>query len=125
LIAVWALASGLLAFFPDDLRGALATGHGRVHLLAALVAFVAVAVGTFVLSRVLARVAGWSSIAGPLLGVSIAAVIAALLLGSTGLRAQALGGLWERLFLGLELAWLLLVALRIALTNSDLSADSR
>jgi Protein of unknown function (DUF998) len=120
LIGVWALASGLLAFFPDDLLGAAATAHGRVHLLAALVAFIAVAVGTPVLSRVLDRVALWSSVAGPLLTISIAAIVALLLLGATGLRARALGGLWERLFLGLELAWLLLVSLRIARTKSDL-----
>jgi hypothetical protein len=66
----------------------------------------------------LARVAGWSSVSRPLLGLSIAAIVAALLFGSGGLRQHALGGLWEPLFLGLELAWLLIVTLRIARAQS-------
>ena len=52
LIVAWTLASGLLAFLPDDLRGATVTAHGRVHLLAALVAFASIGVGTIVVSRV-------------------------------------------------------------------------
>ena len=110
LIAVWAVASGMLAFFPDDLRGTVVTGHGRIHLLAAFVAFVAAAIGTIALSRALAGARGWARASELLTGVGIAALLALLLLGSTGLREHSLGGLWERLFLALVLAWLLIAS---------------
>jgi hypothetical protein len=125
LLVVWAAASGLLAFFPDDLRGAVITAHGRVHLLAALVAFAGAAVGTLLLSRVLSRVAGWAAASRLLLGISIAGLVAALLFASTGLREHALGGLWERLFLGLELAWLFIVSVRIARSEPSPSVAAR
>jgi hypothetical membrane protein len=48
LLAVWAVGSGVLAFFPDDPAGTPVTTSGRIHLLTALIAFLAVAAGTLV-----------------------------------------------------------------------------
>jgi len=114
LLAVWAVASAVLAFFPDDLRGAAVTTHGKIHLFAAFVAFLCVAIGTLGLSRVLAGLAAWTRVRWLLAGLSVAAIVALLLVGQTRFRADALGGLWERAFLGLELAWLLVATLWIA-----------
>ncbi|MDR3545280.1 MAG: DUF998 domain-containing protein [Candidatus Limnocylindrales bacterium] len=114
LIVAWTLASGLLAFLPDDLRGATVTAHGRVHLLAALVAFASIGVGTIVVSRVCRTPSIGEAPRGSSSASRSAGVVSMLLLVSTGLRERALGGLWERCFLGLELAWLLIVSLWVA-----------
>src|ERR1039457_2755920 len=45
-LIVWALASGALAFFPDDPVGTATHGLGKVHLALAFIAFTAVIVGT-------------------------------------------------------------------------------
>jgi len=42
---VWAVASGCLAFFPDDPGRHAGDGGRRIHLLIALIAFLAVAAG--------------------------------------------------------------------------------
>lgn len=50
LLGSWAVASGLLAFFPDDPLGTPATHSGKIHLLLALIAFLCAGAGTLVLS---------------------------------------------------------------------------
>jgi hypothetical protein len=118
LIAVWAVASGLLAFFPDDPVGTRAHGLAKVHLLFAGVAFVAVAVGTRLATRTLRRDPGWQPVAVALTVLSWGALVPILLLGKAHLRPHSLGGLWEKLFLGVELAWLLLASFWVALGRS-------
>lgn len=115
LLAAWAAASGLLAFFPDDPVGT--TIHGlapKIHLALAGVAFVCVAVGTRLATRALGRLPRWRPAILPLAVLSWGAYVPVILLGKSHLRAHSLGGLWEKIFLGVELAWFLLVALRIA-----------
>jgi hypothetical membrane protein len=114
LLAVWAVCSALLAFLPDDPAGTPVHPAGRVHLVLAGIAFLAVAIGTVVVSRGLRPDPRWQPLHLPLYAISWVAVVALLLLGHTHLRINSLGGLYERLFLGLELLWFLLVALRIA-----------
>jgi hypothetical membrane protein len=114
LLAVWAVASALLAFFPDDPAGTPVHTAGRIHLVLAGVAFLAVAIGTIVVSRGLRPDPRWQSLHMPLYVSSRLAIVALLLLGHTHLRINSLGGLYERLFLGLELLWFLIVAIRIA-----------
>jgi len=53
-----------------------------------------------------------------LLAISIAAVVALLLLGHTDFRPGTLAGLYERIFLGLELIWILVVGTRIFTSES-------
>lgn len=106
LLAVWAVASGLLAFFPDDPVGTKTHGPAKVHLLLAFVAFAAVALGARVTTRALARKVAWRPIVPVLAALSWGAVVPVLLLGKTHLRAHSLGGLWEKVFLAMELLWL-------------------
>ncbi len=115
LLVVWALASGLLAFFPDDPAGTRLTRSGEIHLVVALVAFLAVVAGTIVGSRALRREPLWRPLAVPLAVISTAALLLFLVLGAVGFGAHSLGGLDEKLFLGLELLWLVVACFPIAL----------
>jgi len=109
-LGVWAVASGALAFFPDDPVGRPTHGPGSVHLALAGVAFVAVVVGTVAGSRA-ARAGGpLHERATALTVLAYGALVPVLLLGHAKLRANSLGGLYEKLFLAVELAWLALAA---------------
>lgn len=114
LLVVWAVSSGLLAFFPDDPVGTKTHGLARVHLALALVAFLAVLAGTLALTRALRTEPGWRPLRIPLALLAWGALVPILLLGRAKLRPHSLGGLYEKLFLGLELAWLLLASIRVA-----------
>jgi hypothetical membrane protein len=110
LVAVWAVCSGLLAFFADNVEGTPATASGIVHLVLAFIAFVCVAVGTIVIAARLRSDPAWQSAAGVLLAVAIAGAAVFLLLGLTNGHKHAPHGLYERVFLGLELLWIALAA---------------
>jgi hypothetical membrane protein len=115
LISVWAVASGLLAFFPDDPVGT--TVHGlapKVHLALAGIAFVGIAVGARTATRALSREPRWRPVIVPLAALSWGAFVPVILLGKAHLRPHSLGGLWEKVFLGVELAWILLAAVWVA-----------
>lgn len=110
LLAVWAVASGLLAFFPDDPVGTVQRATGRIHVLIALVAFAGVAIGTRAVTRGLRGHADWRPVLVLLAALSYGALVPALLLARTHLRPHSLGGLYEKLFLAAELAWFLVAA---------------
>jgi hypothetical membrane protein len=110
LLAVWAVCSGLLAFFADDLEGQPLTGSGIVHLALAFIAFPCAALGTILISVSLRADPAWRSAGTVLLAVSIAGAAAFLLLGSAAGHKHAPGGLYERIFLGIELLWIALAA---------------
>jgi hypothetical membrane protein len=114
LLAVWAVCSGLLAFFADDLEGQPVRGSGAVHLALAFVAFVCVAIATILISVRLRLDPRWHRSGGVLLAVAIAGAVAFLLLGTATGHKHAPGGLYERIFLGLELLWIALSAAHIA-----------
>lgn len=115
LLSAWAVTSGLLAFFPDDPVGTPTHGLApKVHLLLAGVAFVCVAVGTRLATRALSREPGWRPAVVPLAVLSWGALVPVILLGKSHLRVHTLGGLWEKVFLGVELAWILLAAAWVA-----------
>src|SRR5580704_11559309 len=82
LLVTWAVSSGLLAFFADDIEGTPQHGSGIVHLVLAFIAF--------------------------------AGAVAYLLLGAALKHHHAPGGLYERIFLGLELLWIAVAAIAIA-----------
>jgi hypothetical membrane protein len=124
LLGVWALASGLLAFFPDDPVGTRTRGAGVVHVVLALIAFLSVLLGTFATARALREDPRFAPIRRPLLALSSAAVVAILLLGHSHLRPHSLGGLFEKIFLGLELAWFLLVAAWIVRLDAAAGAQA-
>jgi hypothetical membrane protein len=114
LIEIWAVTSGLLAFFADNPEGTPATASGKIHLLLALIAFLAVTVGTVLASISLRADPDWRPIGNVLFAVSIAGVAAFLLLGTATGHKHAPGGLYERIFLGLQLLWIALAAGHIA-----------
>lgn len=122
LIAIWAVCSGLLAFFADDVEGQPVHGSGIVHLAVAFIAFVCVVIGTILVSSNLRSDPAWRSVAAVLLAISVAGAAAFLLLGTAVGHEHAPGGLYERMFLGLELLWIALAGGFIATRRP---ADSR
>jgi hypothetical protein len=119
LLVIWAACSGLLAFFADDIEGQRVHGSGAVHLLLAFIAFPCVAVGTILISASLRSRPGWRIAKTVLLPISIAGGAAFLLLGSAAGHKHAPGGLYERIFLGLELLWMAIAAWHIAVRVAD------
>ena len=113
-LSVWAVCSGLLAFFPDDPVGTPVHGAAKVHLLLAVAAFTAVALGTRIASRRLRRLPAWRPVAVPLTALSWGALVPVVLLAHAHLRPHSLGGLYEKLFLAVEIGWLLLAAAWVA-----------
>ena len=114
LIAVWAVCSGLLAFFADDVEGTPQHASGLIHLALAFVAFACVTVGTILVSVSLRSDPAWRRAGSALLVISVAGAAAFLLLGSAAGHKHAPGGLYERIFLGLELAWITVAACAVA-----------
>ncbi|HLI07479.1 MAG TPA: DUF998 domain-containing protein [Ktedonobacteraceae bacterium] len=81
LLTLWAIASGILAFFPDDYEGTPPTTHGKIHLLAAALAFLCCLLATLLLTVVLVRLwRGQPIVAALIISWLIAAVSLLLLL---------------------------------------------
>jgi hypothetical membrane protein len=114
LLAVWAVSSGALAFFPEDPVGTATHGLAKVHVLLAGIAFLCVILGTRITTRALRRLPSWRPLGRLLMLLSWGAVVPVLLLGQAHLRPHTAGGLYEKLFLGAEPAWLLAAAAWIA-----------
>ncbi len=113
LLVTWAVCSGLLAFFADDPEGTPQHGSGVVHLVLAFIAFTAIAIGVILISASLLSDPAWRPAARVLLAISIPAALAYLLLGGAH-KHHAPAGLYERIFLGLELLWIAVAAIVIA-----------
>jgi uncharacterized protein DUF998 len=65
-LVAWSGASGLLAFFPGNPVGTATHGLAKVHLAAAAIAFIAVVVGTRVVTRALRADPRWRPVSAPL-----------------------------------------------------------
>jgi hypothetical membrane protein len=113
LLVTWAVCSGLLAFFADDLEGQPLRASGIVHLVLAFVAFTCIAIGAILISASLVSDPAWRPAGAVLLAISIAGAVAYLLLGTVHKHHHAPGGLYERIFLGLELLWIAVAAIAI------------
>jgi hypothetical membrane protein len=114
LLVTWAICSGLLAFFADDIEGTPQHGSGVVHLVLAFIAFTCITIGLIMISASMMSDPAWRPVAPVLLGISIAGAIAYLLQGAALRHHHAPGGLYERIFLGLELLWIAIAAVAIA-----------
>jgi hypothetical membrane protein len=114
LLVTWAICSGLLAFFADDPEGTPQHGSGVVHLVLAFIAFTCIAIGAILISASLMSDPAWRPAAPVLLAISIAGAIAYLLLGAALKHHHPPGGLYERIFLGLELLWIAVTGIAIA-----------
>ncbi len=86
----------------------------KLHLLFAGIAFVAVIVGARMTTRALRPDARWRPVIVPLGVLSWGALVPVVLLAHAHLRAQSLGGLWEKVFLAVELGWFLVASAWIA-----------
>ena len=113
LLVTWAIGSGLLAFFADDPEGTPQHGSGIVHLVLAFIAFTCITIGAILISASLMSDPAWRPAAPVLLAISVAGAIAYLLLG-TAHKDHAPDGLYERIFLGLQLLWIVIAAIVIA-----------
>ena len=109
-LAVWAVASGLLAAFPDDPVGTVQHTTGKVHVALAAAAFLAVLVGTRLVASPLRRLDGWMPAARQLDVLAWLALVPLALMARAGLRPHSLGALWEKVFLAIELLWFLVAA---------------
>jgi hypothetical protein len=118
LLTGWAGASALLAFFPDDPAGTPARWHGDVHLALAFIAFICVLIGAMTVARALRSIPRWRTAASALTALAWAALIPLLLLGHAHLRPRSIGGLYEKIFLAIELLWLLTAAGSAALMTT-------
>jgi hypothetical membrane protein len=114
LLVTWAISSGLLAFFADDIEGTPQHGSGIVHLVLAFIAFTAIAIGAILISASLMSDPAWRPAAPVLLAISVAGALAYLLLGTAAKHHHAPGGLYERIFLGLELIWIAVAAIALS-----------
>jgi hypothetical membrane protein len=114
LLVTWAICSGLLAFFADDIEGTPQHGSGVIHLVLAFIAFTCITIGLIMISASMMSDPAWRPVAPVLLGISIAGAIAYLLQGAALRHHHAPGGLYERIFLGLELLWIAIAAVAIA-----------
>jgi hypothetical membrane protein len=119
LLGVWALGAFVLAAFPTDV-GTGPTVHGSIHLVTAVVAFIAGAVGTLLLSLQFKHEPRLAPLRTTALVLSILSVLALLVLFVGDVRPRIgdeVGGLLERVFLGLVLLWMAWVA--FGLLHSD------
>jgi hypothetical protein len=118
LLVTWAICSGVLAFFADNPAGTPVTASGVVHVILAVIAFTAITIGVVLISASLMSDPGWRPAAPVLLAISIATVLAYLLLGAPHKHYHAPSGLYERIFLGLVLLWITVAAIVIAKRTS-------
>jgi hypothetical protein len=112
LVGIWAVAAIILAFSPTDLPGQHPTPHGVIHLVVAAVAFIAGAVGALLISFRLRADSRLRSIVPSALAIAAGACVILLVIGLQ-IGAHHYFGLIERLFLGLVLLWLAVVAARL------------
>lgn len=108
--AVWGAGALLLAVFPTDVPATPVSGHGAIHLLVAILAFIGGAFGALLLSMEFKRFSSFKTAES--ISVVFAALSVLLLLVDLAMPFIAphlnsrIGGLTERLFLGSVLLWI-------------------
>ncbi|HEY8599769.1 MAG TPA: DUF998 domain-containing protein [Thermomicrobiales bacterium] len=110
LLALWSLCLAIDGIFPIDplIPGIAQSSTSLVHLGAALTAFICVLLSIFLLSFGFRRIEGWQHFAPWSFTLGVLA-LAAFFLPSEGGRA----GLYQRIFVGIVMLWLWLVAVRL------------
>lgn len=122
-LSLWAVLPAILAFFPTDLVDAhgypgsvqafqmTTTLHGTIHLLLSVIAFISALLATLFISLRFLRNKQLRSLGILVLIIALPMWPAFLLTDTFG--KMGLYGIDERLFLGLGLFWVLIVALGI------------
>jgi len=113
LFGMWAVGALILAVSPTDVSGPV-TAHGFVHLVAATLAFLGAAIGAVSLSRGFQREPALRVVGRYAMPVAALALVFFFVLYGAPLvfphAAAKVGGLVERVFIGLVLAWMLSVS---------------
>jgi hypothetical membrane protein len=112
LIGAWGVGAFILAISPTDISGP-ATLHGTVHLVTAFLAFLFVAAGVLGVSYSMPDGLRWQSLRPSAQAIAVLTAIAlvVLFLGTGVPRVERnLFGLFERIFIGLALLWMLVVS---------------
>jgi hypothetical membrane protein len=113
LLGVWAVGALILAISPTDVSGP-ATVHGFVHLVAATLAFLGAALGTVSLSRAFQRDPTLRAVGRHAMPLAVLVLVFFFALYGGPVvfphAAAKVGGLVERVFIGLVLAWMLAVS---------------
>ena len=110
LLGIWAVGALLLAAFPTDVPSTPVSLHGAIHLIVALIAFIAGAFGTLAISSRLEGNNVLQSLKRIAMPLSVLVLIFwviefGLTFAVPHLNAR-FGGLTERLFLGSVLLWI-------------------
>jgi len=110
---MWAVGALVLAVSPTDVSGP-ATVHGVVHLVVATLAFLGAAFGTLSISRAFSRDPTLKDLGRYAMPTAVLALVFFLVLygGPFVLPhlSARVGGLTERIFIGLVLVWMLAVS---------------
>jgi len=113
LFGIWAVGALVLAVSPTDVSGP-ATVHGVLHLVVATLAFLGAALGALSLSQTFRRDPSLEALGRYALPLAVLALVFFFALyGGTVVfphAAAKVGGLVERVFIGLVLAWMLVVS---------------
>lgn len=110
LLGIWGTGAILLAIFPTDVPATPISWHGAIHLIVALIAFIAGAFGTLEISRKLNLVKELQNLRRVALPLSEVVIVCWVIEFALPFVAPHLntriGGLTERLFLGSVLLWI-------------------
>lgn len=120
LIGAWGVGAFVLAVNPVDISGP-ATLHGTVHVVTGFLAFLFVTVGMLGVSYSFPDGMPWQSVRAYAQVIAVITAIALILwFGGTRIRyvEQNFFGLLERVFLGLVLLWMLVVAVHMLRSES-------
>jgi hypothetical membrane protein len=128
LLGVWGVGAIILAIFPTDVPATPLSWHGTIHLLVALVAFLAGAFGTLSLSRQFRASQALRGAAGYSMAIAALSVVFCFVTLGLGFvdphLAARVGGLDERIFLGLVLVWMVAVSLHMLRHQSTMTKDA-
>jgi Protein of unknown function (DUF998) len=109
---VWGAGAILLAIFPTDVPATPVSWHGAIHLVVAILAFIGGSLGTLLLSLRFSESRTLRGAKGVALAIAVLSVVSLFaLLGSSG---SGIGGLTERLFLGVVLLWMTYVSVYLS-----------
>jgi hypothetical membrane protein len=115
LIGAWGIGAFILAVSPADVSGP-ATLHGTIHLIAAGLAFLFLAVGVMGVSFAMPIEGPWTSIrpyAKALASLAAIGLVVFFVAASVPRIGHDLYGLFERVFLGFGLLWMLVVSIHL------------
>ncbi|HXQ49393.1 MAG TPA: DUF998 domain-containing protein [Thermoplasmata archaeon] len=135
-LSIWTVGAFLLAVFPTDVPNLPLSGHGAIHLVAALLAFFGGAVGVFALADHFGESESLRPAKGFALPFAILVVVLFVVEITAGFAVPRIAdqyrGLTERLFLGSVLAWIFAISVYLVRrplpapgsSTADRSADA-